>query len=63
MYEYSFKNKVTRDVTNDLGIEKTNPSHYDMYFFDFDGEKRGFHLPIFLEDLLIPGKQGMSIVV
>ena len=63
MYEYAFKNSVTRAVTNALGIKKTDSSNYDMYFFDFDGEKRRFNLPTFLKDLLIPGKQVMSIVV
>ena len=63
MYEYAFDNAVTSAVTNALGIKKTNSSHYDMYFFDFDGEKRDFYLPTFLKDLLAPGKQVMSIVV
>ena len=43
MYEYAFKNAVTRAVTNALWIEKKNSSHYDIYFFGFDGEKRGFN--------------------
>ena len=63
MYEYAFENTATSAVTNALGIEKTNSSHYDIYFFDFDGEKRGFNLPTFFEDLLIPGKRVISIIV
>ena len=63
MYEYAFKNVVTSTIANALGIEKTISSNYDMYFFDFDGEKRGFNLPTFLKEFLTPGKQAMLIVV
>ena len=63
MYEYEFKNSIKRTVSDSLGMIKSHSILYDVYFIDFVGEEREIYLPTFLKDLLIPSKQGLSLVV
>ena len=63
MYEYAFSNAITRNVSDCIVINMSHSSLYDIYFIHSVGEERELYLPTFLEYLLIPRKQGVSLVV